>query len=133
MECKGTREDSKCYFVGSWDCQESKYNFHLVGNGKYKSLSLYYYAHISYIQKLYNTSLDGFLLLSEDKIFSEIVPYYITQIYFSLGKYNDLIAYAVPILETVIDSRESEMNRLISESFFNLSDYTNAELYFSNS
>jgi len=109
---------------------EAKYHFSKIGNGKYKSLSLYYYAHISYVQKFYNKSLVGFQLLSEDKMFSKIVPYYISQIYFSLEKYSDLVGYAVPLLEGVIDSREVEMNRIVAEAYYQLSDFYNAEIYF---
>ena len=112
---------------------DAKYHFYKVkdNDGRYKSLSLYYYAHINYIQKMYNKSLSNFKLLKNDKTFSAIVPYYITQIYFELEKYKELIDYAVPILDNVIDSREEEVNRLLSESYFNLLDYKNAEIYFS--
>ncbi|MGY8989295.1 MAG: tetratricopeptide repeat protein, partial [Flavobacteriales bacterium] len=109
---------------------DAKYYFYKVKDGKYKILSLYYYAHINYIQEMYNKSLSNFKLLKDDKTFSGIVPYYITQIYFELEKYKELINYAVPILDNVISSREEEVNRLISESYFNLSDYENAEIYF---
>ena len=36
----------------------------------------------------------------------------------------------MPISDNVISSREEEVNRLVSESYFNLSDYKNAEIYF---
>ena len=111
---------------------DAKYHFYKVkdNDGRYKSLSLYYYAHINYIQKMYNKSLSNFKLLKDDKTFSKIVPYYITQIYFELEKYKELINYAVPILDNIISSREEEVNRLLSESYFNLSDYENSEIYF---
>ena len=40
--------------------------------------------------------------------------------------------YAPSILENVVPSRESEMNRLIAESYYQLGDYYNAEIYFGN-
>ena len=111
---------------------DAKYHFYKVkdNDGGYKSLSLYYYAHINYIQKLYNKAESNFKLLEDDKTFGPIVPYYITQIKYELEKYNELINYAVPMLDNVISSREAEVNRLVSESYFNLSDYENAEIYF---
>ena len=91
---------------------DAKYNFLKVEEGKYKSLSQYFYSHICYVQKLYHKSLSGFQSLSDDKIFSRIVPYYITQIYFYLQKYSEVVEYAVPLLENVLSSRESEINRI---------------------
>ena len=38
-----------------------------------------------------------------------------------------ILNYAIPILDNVISSREGEVNRLISESYFKLLDYENAE------
>lgn len=109
---------------------DAKYYFSMVGVGKYKTLSQYYYAHISYVQNLLNKSLSGFKSLEDDKMFSRIVPYYITQIYFSLEKYSEVIYYAVPLLENVISSRESEMNRIVSESYYHLNEFENSKIYF---
>tara|TARA_B100001741_G_C16555009_1_gene602031 strand:+ start:3482 stop:6631 length:3150 start_codon:yes stop_codon:yes gene_type:complete len=109
---------------------DAKYYFSKVETGKYKSLSQYYYAHITYIQKLYNISLSVFKLLEDDKMFSRIVPYYITQIYYTLEKYSEVINYAVPMLENVISSRELEMNRIVSESYYYLNDFENSKIYF---
>ena len=113
---------------------DAKYHFYKAKDvdGRYKSLSLYYYAHINYVQKMYNKSLSNFKKLKDDKTFSKIIPYYITQIYFELERYKELVNYAIPILDNVISSRESEVNRLISESYFKLLDYENAEIYFRN-
>ena len=109
---------------------DAKYHLQKVSGVKYGSLSLYYYAHISYLQKLYNKSLSTFMLLKNDKVFGGIVPYYITQIYFSLEMYQDVLDYSIPVLESVISSREVEMNRIIAESYYQLSDYENSEIYF---
>ena len=64
------------------DYNHAKYNFLKVKEGKYKSLSNYFYAYILYSQEMYNKSLLVFQTLSEDETFSKIIPYYITQIFF---------------------------------------------------
>ena len=109
---------------------DAKYNFLKVGDGKYKNLSQYFYAHISYLQKLYHKSLSGFQSLSDDNTFSRIVPYYITQIYFFLEKYSQVVEYAVPLLDDVISSREAEMCRIVSDSYYHLTDYERSSIYF---
>ena len=38
--------------------------------------------------------------------------------------------YAVPLLENVIDSREAEMYRIVSDSYYHLNDFKNIKKYF---
>ena len=114
-------DDSKFYF--------SKIKSH---HNKYKTLATYYYAHIAYKQELYKTALSHFELLQSDNSFGSIVPYYISQIHFYQKNYRKLVDYMVPILENVIQSRKEEINRLIAESYYQLAEYENAEIYFEN-
>ena len=85
---------------------------------KYTSPALYYYSHINYSQKNYQTALEGFLKLTGDETFGAIVPYYVTQIYFLQEKYDKIIEYAPPLLENVTEKRAPEVARIIGESYF---------------
>jgi len=67
---------------------------------KYSLPTVYYYSHISYLNKNYETALEGFLRLSEYQSFSNIIPYYITQIYYLQGKHEKLLEYAPPLSDT---------------------------------
>lgn len=110
----------------------SKYYFSKVlnVNSKYTASSTYFYAHIAYKQKHYKTALLAFLKLKDDKQFGTIVPYYISQIYFLLKRYDELISYAEPVLDKVISSREAELNRILAEAYYNNKDYRSATEYF---
>ncbi len=55
-------------------------------DNKYSHPANYYYSHISYQEKNYETALTGFNRLLNDETFGSGVPYYITQIYFIQGK-----------------------------------------------
>lgn len=90
---------------------------------KYTAPALYYYSHIAYIQKNYETALEGFLRLRDDETFAPIVPYYITQIYFLQKKYDKVIEYAPPLLDSVVEKRMGEMARMIGESYYRLGKY----------
>jgi len=46
---------------------------------KYYVPALYYYSHIAYQKKNYETALQGFEQLKNDELFASIVPYYITR------------------------------------------------------
>jgi TolA-binding protein len=97
---------------------------------KYTAPALYYYSHIAYIQKNYETALEGFLRLRDNETFSQIVPYYITQIYFLQKKYDKVVAYAPPLLDSVIEKRMGEMARIIGESYYRLGKYKESLPYF---
>jgi len=119
------------YFVLD-SLESSKYYFSKLLNteSKYAGLSQYFYAHITYKQKHYKAALNGFFNLQEDKTFASIVPYYISQIYFLQKRYEDLIAYAEPMLDEVISSREAELNRMIAEAYYRKKDFKKAIKYF---
>jgi hypothetical protein len=55
------------------------------------------------------------------------VPYYITQIYFIQGKFSEVVKNAPALLnDSSKIQKESEINRMIGESYFNLKDFANA-------
>ena len=68
-------------------------------DNQYATAAKYYYAHIAYLQKKYESALQTFLTLSDDEKFAPIVPYYITQIYYLQKKYDKVIEYAPSLLE----------------------------------
>ncbi|OUV72870.1 MAG: hypothetical protein CBC83_06780 [Flavobacteriales bacterium TMED123] len=110
----------------------SKYYFSklLNVNSKYASSSNYFYAHIAYKQQHYKTALSAFLKLKDDDNFANIIPYYISQIYFLQKRYDELVAYAEPMIDKVISSREGELNRVLAEAYYNKKDYKSATEYF---
>jgi TolA-binding protein len=96
---------------------------------KYTSPSRYYYGHIAYLQKKYQSALETFLSLSNNEKFAPIVPYYITQIYFLQKKYAQVIEYAPALLENSIPKRAPEIARLIGEAFYHTKQYEKAIPY----
>ena len=97
---------------------------------KYAATAQYYSAYIAYENGLYKTALNGFKKLIPNEQFGAIVPYYITQIYFFQQSYKQLITFASPLIENVIPSRKSEVNRLLAEAYYRTEDYKNAIVYF---
>lgn len=100
-------------------------------DNKYSHPASYYYSHIAYQEKNYETALTGFNRLLNNETFGSVVPYYITQIYFIQGKYNDVVKNAPALLQDTSNvQKEGEINRMIGESYFNLKDFGNALTYF---
>lgn len=80
--------------------------------------ALYYTAYIDYAYEHYQVALERFELLAEEEGFSELIPYYIAQIYFLQKRYKELIDYAEPWIAQVSTKRKGEMSRLLAEAFF---------------
>lgn len=116
-----------CYFQEG-DFEKARVAFSEIKDidTKYTSPALYYYSHILYIQKNYESALAGFLRLKDDETFSPIVPYYISQIYFLQKKYDKVVEYAPALLDSVTEKRMAEMSRIIGESYFKLNKYGEA-------
>lgn len=99
---------------------------------QYKLPAVYYYSHIAYDKGELETALNGFKQLEGEASFKPIVPYYITQIYYKQKKYDELLAYAPPVLEAAsanATKRVPEIARLIGDAYFIKEKYTDALPY----
>jgi TolA-binding protein len=123
-------EAGYCYFMED-KYEKARLHFYAIKDidTKYTAPALYYYSHIAYLQKNYETALEGFLRLRDNSTFAPIVPYYITQIYFLQKKYDKVISYAPPLLDSVVEKRVGEMSRIIGESFYRLGKYNESLPY----
>ncbi len=135
-----TKEDIPEYYFKSGYCfymkndlEKASKNFKEIINveSRYQTAAQYYYAHIAYANDNFNTALEIFQKLSNSETFGSIVPYYITQIYFEQGKYDDVISYAAPLIEKGGTQNENDMRRLVAESYYRKADYKNALEQFS--
>ncbi len=84
---------------------------------KYTAPALYYYSHIHYNEKNYQTALNGFLRLTGDKTFGPIAPYYIVQIYYLQSRYKEIIDFVPGIIHKVSGKRLAEISRITAEAY----------------
>lgn len=114
------------------DIQKANSSFHSILNteSKYKTAALYYYAHTAYANNNFATALENFEKLKDSETFGPLVPYYIVQIKFEQGKYDDLIKYATPLLENPKLANSTDIKRLVAESYYRKGQYTEALKYF---
>ena len=97
---------------------------------KYTIPATYFYSHIAYENKNYETALQGFEKIANDEMFGPVVPYYIAQIYFYQKKYDKVIDYAPPLLDSASTMRAPEIARVIAESYYRTEKYKEALPYF---
>ncbi len=106
----------------------AKNNFNEIKDkdNKYASPATYYYSHILYKEKKFESALKGFEKLKKDETFGAIVPYYIAQIYYLQSKYQELIEVATALLNSSSPKRTAEISRFVFEAYFNLEKYSDA-------
>ena len=80
----------------------------------YNVPATYYYSHIAYEQGKYQTALDGFRKIADNKMFKAIIPYYITEILYQQNKYDELIEYGSLYIDSVTE--EKGVSKLIGDS-----------------
>lgn len=95
----------------------------------YTNTARYYYAHISYENKKYETAVTNFKKIENDPLFAPIVPYYFTQIFYLQGKYESLLAYAPALLDSTTTDRADEISRLIGDAYYKTNQFNKALPY----
>ena len=86
--------------------------------GQYGSISLYYYAHLSYLLGAWEAAKAGFHRLKNEPSFSTLAPYYIVQINHQQGYYDSVIAYAPSVLETADLGNSWDILHLLGDSYY---------------
>ena len=94
---------------------------------KYFYPANYYYAFICFYQKNYTEAKKSFKAISDSKMYAAVIPYYMAQIYFLNKQYDTTIAYIKANIDRPDVMYKDEMRHLLGESYFQLSDYANAE------
>ena len=95
-------------------------------NTIFTSPAIYYYAHIAYTGKNYETALREFKRLVNDESFAPVVPFYIVQILYLQGKYDEILEFAPPLLETASPARAVEIDKFIGDAYFKKEQYNEA-------
>jgi tetratricopeptide (TPR) repeat protein len=96
---------------------------------KYTSMANYYYSHIAYLEGNYETALTGFQRLVSNETFGPIVPYYIAQIYYLQKRYDEVIRFAPPLMDSADSKRQPLIARIIGESYYKTGKYKEAVPY----
>lgn len=96
---------------------------------KYFYPSNYYYAFICFYQKNYLEAKKSFKAIEDSKMYASVIPYYMAQIHFLNKEYDTTITYIKANIDRSDVMYKDEMNHLLGESYFQLSDYASALPY----
>nr|MBA3705867.1 tetratricopeptide repeat protein [Bacteroidota bacterium] len=84
---------------------------------------------IAYSEKNYETALLDFAALQTNETFGSVVSYYIAQIYYLQGRYETVIMYAPPLLDSADSKLAPQIARIIGESYYRTARYKEAIPY----
>jgi TolA-binding protein len=96
---------------------------------EYTAPAVYYFSHIAYEQKMYQTALEGFMRLRQDETFGPIVPFYIAQILYLNKDYDGILEIAPELLKSAPKDRVIELYRFIGDAYYNKGNYQEALPY----
>jgi len=95
----------------------------------YTAPAIYYFSHIAYEQKMYQTALEGFMKLRNDETFGQVVPFYIAQILYLNKDYDGILEIAPELMEAAPKERATELYRFVGDAYYNKGDYSAALAY----
>lgn len=110
---------------------EARNAFYEVKDGSsiYAPAALYYYSHIAYQEKSYQTALAGFEKLVGNESFRQLSQIYIVQIYYRLRRYEDVISKGPDYMDSTSGAARLEMIHLIGDAYYELKKYDEAVPY----
>ncbi|NJL75932.1 MAG: tetratricopeptide repeat protein [Saprospiraceae bacterium] len=113
---------------------KAKTSFTVIKNiqGEYYYPTHYYLGLVHFFDGSYGESLQSFQIVDRSTIkkYKSVLPYYIAQIYFVEGRYDELLSYAIPKLNEGGLSNVKEIYQLVGQTYFERQQYTNALPYF---
>ena len=101
----------------------------LLTSQEYGSQAKYYYGFIAYQDDDYDNADRYLSQVSDDKELGSDVPYYMANIKFKTGNFQEAIDIAKPFLAKADRNQQSEISKIIGESYFNLEKYKEAIPY----
>ncbi|HEY0053962.1 MAG TPA: tetratricopeptide repeat protein [Pedobacter sp.] len=97
---------------------------------EYTESSIYYYAYLNYLDADYKTALSEFERLKDSKTYQASYPYYISALYFLDKRYDDVIRYTIPAIETIDAKYKADMYRIVGATYFAKADYKTSANYY---
>ncbi len=97
---------------------------------EYTESSIYYYAYLNYLDADYKTALREFERLKDSKTYQSSYPYYISALYFLDKRYDDVIRYTIPAIETIDAKYKADMYRIVGATYFAKADYKTSATYY---
>lgn len=103
-------------------------------NSTFRNQAEYYLGYISYERNDYDTANEHFNKIADIQKYKEKIGYFRADMFFKMGEFNKAIEEGSQQLSKNVntETEESELSKIIGESYFNLQEYGNALPYILN-
>lgn len=98
-------------------------------NSLYAPSATYYWGYINYLEGNYETALDEFSKLENNRQFSGFIKYYTTQIYYLQSKYEKVIEYGEKIIGGAPAEQKNELQKIVGDAFYETGNFISAIKY----
>lgn len=98
-------------------------------NSIYAPSASYYWGYINYLEGNYETALDEFSKLENDRRFSGFIKYYTTQIYYLQEKYEQVIAQGEKLVAGAPEEQRNELLKIVGDAFYETGNFISAIKY----
>ncbi|MCB0686712.1 MAG: tetratricopeptide repeat protein, partial [Saprospiraceae bacterium] len=128
-----------CLFMRKrYDEAAAKFGKLMQKEGPYYYSGHYYYGMANFYGEDYDEAIKAWKVAEKSPTYRRDIPYYVSQIYAAEKQYDELIAYAVPLLDNGGRLKnDAEISQLVGQAYFEKGDYEKAlpylEYYESNS
>lgn len=116
-------------FVAKNKKQSSAYLNKVLNTSTYGSQAKYYLGFMAYEGDDYKQANQYFESVSDESKYKERMSYYQSDMNFKLGNFQKAIDLGVVAISKSTPAEQSELNKIIGESYFNLKEYTKAVPY----
>ena len=95
----------------------------LINDPKYGNDSRYYFGYIAYKQEDYEIAEKTLEEIADEQAYKSEVTYYLLDISFKAGRFEKCIEVGIKLLEKAKPKDQSEISKIVGESYFNLKQY----------
>ena len=97
-----------------------------VPNGEFYYPTNYYLGMIYFFEGNYDAAVRQFQIAEKDSRYDDYIPYYLTQIFFAQRRYDELIAYAAPLVQDSRLKNRKEIEQLLGQAYFEQGNFAQA-------
>ena len=101
----------------------------ITGSGDYADHATYYKSYMAYANGDMDVARNGFNQLLGSAMYRDLMPFYVMQIDFKAGDYQAVVSKGDELLRVTTDEQAVQIERIMSESWFQLDDYNAAVKY----
>ena len=104
------------------------FQFSKATEGEFYYPTNYYLGMIYFFEGNYDAAVRQFQIAEKDSKYKSYIPYYLTQIFFAQRRYDELIAYAAPLVQAGGRGvrNDKEIKQLLGQAYFEKGDFAQA-------